>query len=121
MPPNPGSLLAHPASVDSIPTSADKEDHVSMGTIAARKFRQVTENAENIVAMELLSGSQAIDMLKPLEPAGAIKAAHHAIREKVPFAAEDRVFADDIEQIREMIRAEKLAKVIEKSVGQLEW
>lgn len=114
-------ILTHPASVDSIPTSADKEDHVSMGTIAARKFRQVTENAENIVAMELLSASQAIDMLKPLEPAGAIKAAHQVIREKVPFAAEDRVFSDDIEQIREMIRAEKLAQVIEKSVGQLEW
>jgi histidine ammonia-lyase len=92
-----------------------------MGTIAARKFRQVTENAENVVAMEILSASQALDMLKPLEPAGAIKAALQAVREKVPFAAEDRVFSDDIDQIREMIRSEKLAKVILNSVGELEW
>ncbi len=114
-------ILTHPASVDSIPTSADKEDHVSMGTIAARKFRQVTENAENVVAMEILSATQALDMLKPLEPSGAVKAAWQAVREKVPFAAEDRVFADDIDQIREMIRSEKLAKVIEQTVGELEW
>jgi histidine ammonia-lyase len=114
-------ILTHPASVDSIPTSADKEDHVSMGTIAARKFRQVTENAENVVAMELLSATQALDMLKPLRPAGAVKAALECIREKVPFAEEDRVFADDIDQIRELIRSEKLAKVVKQAVGELEW
>lgn len=114
-------ILTHPASVDSIPTSADKEDHVSMGTIAARKFRQVTENAENVVAMEVLSASQALDMLKPLEPSGAVKAVLRAVREEVPFAEEDRVFADDIQQIREMIQSEKLIKVINKTIGELEW
>lgn len=114
-------ILSHPASVDSIPTSADKEDHVSMGTIAARKFRQVTGNAENIVAMELLSASQALDLLAPLKPAGAVKAAFDRIREEVPFAAEDRVFHKDIEKIRDMIRSESLMQVIQESVGELEW
>lgn len=114
-------ILAHPASVDSIPTSADKEDHVSMGTIAARKFGQIVRNAENIVAMELLSAAQALDLLKPLVPDGAVKPAHDAIRAKVPFAAEDRVFASDIEVIKEMIRSEELLSVIRSAVGDLEW
>lgn len=114
-------ILSHPASVDSIPTSADKEDHVSMGTIAARKFRQVTGNAENIVAMELLSASQALDLLAPLKPAGAVEAAFDRIREEVPFAAEDRVFHKDIVKIRDMIRSESLMQVIQESVGELEW
>jgi histidine ammonia-lyase len=110
-------ILSHPASVDSIPTSADKEDHVSMGTIAARKFVAVVRNAENIVAMELLSASQALDLLKPLESAGAIKQAHTLIRQKVPFAKEDRVFAKDIAAIREQIGQDVFAKVTEA----LEW
>jgi histidine ammonia-lyase len=114
-------ILAHPASVDSIPTSADKEDHVSMGTIAARKFGQIVKNAENIVAMEILSASQALDLLKPLEPAGAVKAAHMRVRSEVPFAIEDRVFASDIETIKGMIRSEALLKTVKSVAGELEW
>lgn len=114
-------ILAHPASVDSIPTNADKEDHVSMGTIAARKFKQITDNVENVVAMELLSACQALDLLKPLRPSGAVLAAYEAIRSEVPFAAEDRVFAKDIAAIRAMIRANKLVNVVFKTVGELEW
>ncbi len=114
-------ILTHPASVDSIPTSADKEDHVSMGTIAARKFRAVTENAENIVSMEILAASQALDLLKPLEPVSAVKAVHHLVREKVPFAEEDRVFSDDIASIRELIRSGQLLQTVRKTVGELEW
>lgn len=110
-------ILAHPASVDSIPTSADKEDHVSMGTIAARKFQQVTRNAENIVAMEFLSGCQALDLLRPLKPAGRVAEAYSLIRKKVPFAAEDRVFAKDIAAIRNLIRSGELVSV----AGELEW
>lgn len=103
-------ILSHPASVDSIPTSADKEDHVSMGTIAARKFQAVVRNAESIVAMELLSATQALDMLKDskgqkLESAGAVRKALEVIRSKVPFAAEDRIFHQDIEAIRGLIRS----------------
>jgi histidine ammonia-lyase len=114
-------ILSHPASVDSIPTSADKEDHVSMGTIAARKFGEIVKNAENIVAMELLSAAQALDFLKPLEAAGAVKPVHQLIREKVPFATEDRVFARDIETIKTMIRSDELLNCVESSVGDLEW
>jgi histidine ammonia-lyase len=114
-------ILAHPASVDSIPTSADKEDHVSMGTIAARKFGQIVRNAENIVAMEFLAASQALDLLKPLVPSGAVEAAYDVVRSKVPFAASDRVFARDIEAIRGLIRDESLLNSVKSTVGELEW
>jgi histidine ammonia-lyase len=114
-------ILAHPASVDSIPTSADKEDHVSMGTIAARKFLQVVRNAENIVAMEMLAATQALDLLKPLEPAAAVAKAYACIRQSVPFAEQDRVFARDIASIRDLIRGQRLTEVIESTVGELEW
>jgi histidine ammonia-lyase len=96
-------ILSHPASVDSIPTSADKEDHVSMGTIAARKAKAVLENAEKILAMEFLCATQGLDMLKPLRPAGVILEVLDFIRKGVPFAQKDRVFADDIEAIAQMI------------------
>lgn len=114
-------ILAHPASVDSIPTSADKEDHVSMGTIAARKFGQILRNAENIVAMEFLSASQALDLLAPLKAAGAVQPAHDVIRTKVPFAKEDRVFAIDIEEIKLLIRSEQILNAAVSTVGELEW
>ncbi len=114
-------ILSHPASVDSIPTSADKEDHVSMGTIAARKLAKIIKNAESVVAMELLCGTQALDMLKPLQPASVVAEAHKAIRKKVPFAEEDRVFSRDIEAIRLMIRSDELTQIINSCVGELEY
>lgn len=113
-------ILTHPASVDSIPTSADKEDHVSMGTIAARKFGQVVKNCESVVAMELLCGAQALDLLKPNEANSAVKVAHDLIRKHVPFADRDRVFSLDIEKVRGLIRSDELMATIEKSVGKLE-
>lgn len=114
-------VLAHPASVDSIPTSAEKEDHVSMGTIAARKFSQILRNAENVVAMEFLSAAQAIDLVAPLKPAAAVLAVHNHIREKVPFAVEDRVFSKDVEVIKAMMLSNELMKVVQNTVGELEW
>ena len=114
-------VLAHPASVDSIPTSAEKEDHVSMGTIAARKFAQILRNAEHVVAMELLSGAQALDLIAPLKPAAAVKAVHEHIRKTVPFAKEDRIFHKDVEAIKAMMVSGELMSVIEKTVGELEW
>ena len=113
-------ILAHPASVDSIPTSADKEDHVSMGTIAARKLGQIVKNAENIVAMELLTACQALDFLKPLRPASAVAAAYDLIRKQVPFADHDRVFSKDIEVIKGLIRTGQLLDTVTKNVGELE-
>ncbi len=115
-------ILSHPASVDSIPTSADKEDHVSMGTIAARKFQSVVRNAESIVAMEFLAATQALDMLKddkgqPLKSSGLVQQAHQMIRQTVPYAASDRIFHEDIEAIRVLIRSGDLVAL----VGDLEF
>ncbi len=114
-------ILAHPASVDSIPTSADKEDHVSMGTIAARKFGSIVNNVEHIVAMEMLSSTQALSMLQPLEPAAAVKAAFDEIRKTVPFAETDRVFSNDVKQIQTLISDNTVYDVVKKTVGELEW
>lgn len=113
-------VLAHPASVDSMPTSAEKEDHVSMGTIAARKFSQIVKNAQNVFAMEFLSATQALDMLLPLKPAAGVLAAYDEIRSEVPFAKVDRVFAKDVEKIRTMILQGKIINRVEKTVGKLE-
>lgn len=117
-------IHSHPASVDSIPTSADKEDHVSMGTIAARKLGKVIDNVEAILAMEFLSGAQALDLLKPLAPASGVLAAYQHIRTKVPYAAQDRVFAKDIEEIVLMIKSESLLNSVKASLaprGELQW
>lgn len=111
--------LCHPASVDSIPTSSDKEDHVSMGTIAARKFTQVLENVKNILAMELLGASQGLGFLEPLEPSEGVHVAYKVLRQKVGFAAEDRVFSDDVEKIRELIDSDELLFKVEEKVGTL--
>ena len=113
-------VLAHPASVDSIPTSADKEDHVSMGTIAARKLQGIVRNWENVLAMELLSACQALDLLKPLQPAAGVQAAFDLIRQHVPFAKEDRIFSRDLDSLRTLIREDKITETLSKSVGDLE-
>lgn len=115
-------ILSHPASVDSIPTSADKEDHVSMGTIASRKLGQIVRNAEHIVAMELLCASQALGFLEPKQPTAAVRAVYDGLRESgITFADKDRVFSKDITQIRGMIRSGEIIGMVEKSVGGLEW
>ncbi len=111
-------ILSHPASVDSIPTSADKEDHVSMGTIAARKFLMIVRNAESILAMEFLAAAQALDLLRDengnrIPPSGYVKAAYDVIRSKVPYAENDRVFHDDIEAVRSLIRSGRLIELCE--------
>lgn len=111
--------LCHPASVDSIPTSSDKEDHVSMGTIAARKFARVLENVKNILAMELLGASQGLGFLEPLQPAAGVLNAYKKIREVVSFAKEDRVFSEDVEALRQQIDNGSLLQTVEKSIGPL--
>jgi histidine ammonia-lyase len=101
--------LAHPASVDSIPTSANKEDHVSMGAWAARKAAQSLENAERVVAIELLAAAQGIDFLRPLQSSPSLEAAHRAIRARVPKLVEDRPGAPDIEAVAELVRTGALS------------
>lgn len=112
-------VLAHPASVDSMPTSAEKEDHVSMGTIAARKFQTIVKNAQNVFAMELLSATQALDMLLPLKPSGGVKAAYDLVREHVPFAKVDRIFSKDVEKIKNLILNHTMVQTVENQIGEL--
>lgn len=91
--------LCHPASVDSIPTSADKEDHVSMGAWAAVKSLQVIENSLRVITLELLASCQAIDILRPLKSSFVIESMHQLVRTKIPFVVEDRAFYKDFEEL----------------------
>ena len=97
--------LCHPASVDSIPTSAGQEDHVSMGNAAGLKALQVVANAERALAIELLAGTQAIEFLAPLEPGPGVRATHDAVRELSERLRDDRSLADDIERVAAAVRA----------------
>ncbi len=95
--------LCHPASVDTIPTCMDKEDHVSMGAWAARKAARVVTNTRRVLAMELLAASQGLEFLRPLKSSVTIENIHKQIRKKVPKADQDRAMSDDIMQIEKMI------------------
>src|SRR5581483_9779500 len=90
-------MLCHPASVDSIPTSANQEDHVSMATHGARRLLNMTENLSQIIAIEFLAACQGIDFRKPLQTSAPLLKAYGALRTQVPFATEDRLLAADIE------------------------
>ncbi len=112
-------VLSHPASVDSIPTSANKEDHVSMATHAARKAVEIVENAENIFAIELISACQALDLRTPLNPSKATGSALEIVRSRIPFWKDDRQISLDIDIAREIIVSGLLVAIVEKSCGSL--
>ena len=112
-------VLAHPASVDSIPTSANKEDHVSMGTIAARKCRQILANTQNVVAIELLCAAQALDLLTNLKPGQGTMAAYTAIRRHISPLVEDRVLAEDIAAMRALMDSGAILEAVERKIGAL--
>ncbi|GAB5388619.1 MAG: histidine ammonia-lyase [Alphaproteobacteria bacterium] len=97
-------ILSHPASVDSIPTSANQEDHVSMATHAARRLTQMMANTQAIVAIELLAASQGIEFHRPLKSAPVLEDVLADIRKRVPRLTEDRLFAPDIEEVVDMLR-----------------
>ena len=105
-------VLCHPASVDSIPTSADKEDHVSMGPIAARKAIEINKNVANILAIELLASCQAIDLLKPLKPSPLLQVVYNNVRSQSPYMSNDRSLRDDIEALTDMISSGSLLNLI---------
>jgi histidine ammonia-lyase len=111
--------LAHPASVDSIPSSAGQEDHVSMGMTAARHARDVVANGETVVALEALGAAQALDLRAPLEPGPATRAVSRALREAVPFYEADREFGPDIEAAVGLVRSGALAAAAEAVIGPL--
>ena len=106
-------VLAHPASVDSIPTSADKEDHVSMGPISVRKARSIIDNVVHILAIELLASCQAVDILAPLKPSNALNKLYEQIRVLSPSMNQDRSLHTDIKKVKDWIMAggiDQLAK-----------
>src|SRR5689334_13683354 len=112
--------LCHPASVDSIPTSAGQEDHVSMGNAAGLKAWQVVANSERALAIELLAAAQAIEFLAPLEPGHGARAAHDLVRSLSPRLRDDRPLGPDIEAVAEAIRDGSLAVAVDSAVGELE-
>jgi len=108
--------LCFPASADSIPTSLGQEDHVSMGSISARKIHQVLDNLEYILAIELLYSTQSLDFRRPLKSTPILESIHSQIREKVPFIEEDRIFAKDINAIQKLIQEGTLLNTLEKII-----
>lgn len=102
--------LAHPASVDSLPTSANQEDHVSMATYAGRRLLQMAENTAGIVAIELLAACQGIDFRRPLTTTSRLEAVYKIVRSKVGFYDEDRFFAPDIAAVTELVSSGEMMK-----------
>jgi histidine ammonia-lyase len=111
--------LAHPASVDSIPSSAGQEDHVSMGMIAARHARDCVANAEIVVALEAMAAAQGLDLRAPLRPGAGVAAAAAAVREAVPFLEGDRQLKPDIDDAIELVQSGALVDAVEAVVGAL--
>ena len=97
--------LAHPASVDSLPTSANQEDHVSMATFAGRRLAEMADNTGTILAIEWLAAAQGVDFLKPLATSPRLAQVHGMLRERVPFYDRDRLFAPDIEAAKSLVLA----------------
>jgi histidine ammonia-lyase len=104
-------LLAHPASVDSVPTDANKEDHVSMGVGAALKARSAAQLLETVIALELLTAAQALEFLKPLRPGMGVQIAYDAVRNVVPALEQDRVLSDDIAKLVALVHGGELAAI----------
>jgi histidine ammonia-lyase len=114
-------ILSHPASVDSIPSSANQEDHVSMGTIAARKSKEIMENVRRVLAMEIMCACQGIDLRGNKGLGKGTLPAYTAVREAVPMLAEDRPLYEDINRCEEEIINEKIIKVCENAIGTIEF
>ena len=112
-------VLCHPASVDSIPSSAGKEDHVSMGSISARKFAAVVENVENVLAIEALVSAQGLDLRLPLRGGAGVRAAQDAMRTTITTLIEDRPLHLDIAKSRALLHNEVLRKSVEHAIGPL--
>jgi histidine ammonia-lyase len=111
--------LAHPASVDSIPSSANQEDHVSMGTIGARKGRRIVENTLRVLAIELLCAAQAVEFTDPRGLGRGSREAYKAIRQRVAPLEGDRILAPDIEEVVRLIRTGELIRAVEAAAGPL--
>ncbi|MET0596078.1 MAG: histidine ammonia-lyase, partial [Polyangiaceae bacterium] len=113
-------VLSHPASVDSIPSSAGKEDHVSMGSVSARKLRQIVQNVQNSIAIEILTACAGLDQRRPLTPSAGVTAAYRYVRQIVPEMKGDRPLYRDIHKVLEVVVNGSLRFEVEKEVGGLE-
>jgi histidine ammonia-lyase len=111
-------VLAHPASVDSIPTSANQEDHVSMGTIAAFKCGEIIRNVRNVLAIEMLCAAQGLDFIRE-KPGRGVAAAHRVIRESIPTLTKDRIMSFDLEKMAELLAGETVIREVEARCGSL--
>ncbi len=111
--------LCHPASVDSVPTSTDKEDHVSMGVTAGRKLHEVIENAKSVLGIELLCNTQALDLQRPATSSAPLEAVYSLIRKTVPTIEEDRIFYKDINNIIKVINSGEVIVAAESKIGAL--
>jgi len=112
-------VLCHPASIDSIPTSAGQEDHVSMGNAAGLKAWQVLANCERALAIELLAGAQGVEFLAPLEPGVGVRATRAFVRTLSPRLHDDRSLSADIEAVAASVRDGSLVAAVEADVGEL--
>ena len=111
--------LAHPASVDSIPTSANQEDHVSMGTTSARKALEILANCEKVLAIEAMCAAQALDQRAPRKPGKGTEAGRQVVRERIAYLEKDRELASDIEKAVEITAGGDLVRAVEAQVGAL--
>ncbi len=112
-------VLAHPASVDSIPTSANQEDHNSMGSIAAQKCMRILRNAQTVIAIELMTAAQAVDFHHPLACGKGTDAAYRLIRRHVAHLDDDRILYDDIQNMLTLVQNNTILSAVEKAVGPL--
>ncbi len=112
-------VLAHPASVDTIPTSANQEDHVSMGSIAARKAAQVVDHVVQVLGIEALCAAQALEFRAVAQAAPAVRAAYHAVRRAIPRLERDRILADDLVRARDLVAEGVLIQAAEEVAGPL--
>jgi histidine ammonia-lyase len=106
---NEAKVLAHPASIDNVPTDGNKEDHVSMGMTAATKLRSIVDNAEMVTAIELISSAEALEYRKPLTPGRGVKRAYEIVRSLVAPLTADRSMSADIEKVAAAIRADEFS------------
>ena len=109
--------LAHPASVDSLPTSANQEDHVSMATFAARRLQPMIANVAHILGIELLASAQGIEFLRPLQSSAALEQVHALLRAQCPAMMQDRYLAPDIEAASALVRGGELARILRTLPG----
>lgn len=112
-------ILSHPDAMGSIPAAADQEDFVSMGMTTALKTQQIIDNAQAVLAAELMAGAQAVDFRKPIKPGKGVQAAARIIRKYVDHLKEDRPLYNDINKLKEVVESGEILEAVEKEVGPL--